>query len=42
MTLQAGTTLGYDRDEDQSRGLKTVSIPGTDDYIVAVGRGTVL
>jgi glucose-1-phosphate adenylyltransferase len=42
VTLREGTTIGYDREKDQSRGLKTVSIPGTDDYVVAVGRGTVL
>lgn len=42
VTLREGTTIGYDREEDQSRGLKTVSIPGTNDYVVAVSRGTVL
>jgi len=42
VTLHEGTVLGYDRAEDERRGLKTVSIPGGEDYVVAVGRDTVL
>ena len=40
--LQEGTVIGYNRTEDDARGLKTITIAGTDDYVVAVGRGTVL
>jgi hypothetical protein len=40
--LREGTVLGYDRYEDERRGLKTVSITGTQDYVVGVGRNTVL
>ena len=42
VTLQEGTVLGYDRTDDERRGLKTVPIPGTDDYVVAVARDTIL
>jgi glucose-1-phosphate adenylyltransferase len=42
VTLREGTVLGYDRYEDERRGLKTVSITGTQDYVVGVGRNTVL
>jgi len=42
VTLSEGTVLGYDRAEDERRGLKTVGIPGSGDYVVAVGRDTVL
>jgi glucose-1-phosphate adenylyltransferase len=42
VNLREGTTIGYDREEDERRGLKTASIPGTGDYVVAVARDTVL
>jgi glucose-1-phosphate adenylyltransferase len=42
VTLQEGTVIGYDRAEDERRGLKTVEIPGTGDYVVGVARDTVL
>jgi glucose-1-phosphate adenylyltransferase len=42
VTLQEGTIIGYDRADDERRGLKTASIPGSDAYVVAVGRDTVL
>jgi glucose-1-phosphate adenylyltransferase len=42
VTLLEGTTIGFDRAEDERRGLRTVSIAGTGDYVVAVGRHAVL
>jgi glucose-1-phosphate adenylyltransferase len=42
VTLREGTVIGYDRAEDERRGLKTVDIPGGRDYVVAVGRDTIL
>ncbi|MDR3670793.1 MAG: sugar phosphate nucleotidyltransferase [Holophaga sp.] len=42
VTLREGTVLGYDRADDERRGLTTASIPGTDGYVVAVGRDAVL
>ena len=42
VTLHEGTVIGYDRAEDERRGLKTVSIPGSEDYVVAVARDTVI
>ena len=42
VTLREGTVIGYDRAEDEARGLKTVSIAGSEDYVVAVGRDTVI
>jgi glucose-1-phosphate adenylyltransferase len=42
VTLHEGTVIGYDRTEDERRGLKTVDIAGTADYVVAVGRDTIL
>ena len=42
VTLQEGTIIGYDRADDERRGLKTASIAGGDEYVVAVGRDTVL
>jgi glucose-1-phosphate adenylyltransferase len=42
VTLHDGTSIGYDRAEDERRGLKTVGIPGSTDYVVAVRRGTIL
>jgi len=42
VTLQEGTVIGYDRAEDERRGLKTVAIPETGDYVVVVSRDTVL
>jgi len=41
VTLRQGTVLGYDRAEDEARGLKTVDLPGGG-YVVAVGRDMVL
>jgi glucose-1-phosphate adenylyltransferase len=40
--LSAGTVIGYDRAEDEKRGLKTQSIPGTNDYVVVVPKDAVL
>jgi glucose-1-phosphate adenylyltransferase len=34
--LSENTSIGYDRGEDDRRGLKTVSITGSDDHIVVV------
>ncbi len=42
VTLSEGTVIGYDRAEDELRGLKTQTIAGTDDYVVVVGKGTKL
>ncbi len=42
VTLREGTMIGYDRVEDEARGLKTQPITGSSEYVVAVGRGTVL
>ncbi len=40
--INEGTRLGWDRAEDEARGLTTESIPGTDDYVVVVPKGAVL
>jgi len=42
VTLREGTVIGYNREDDERRGLKTVCIPGTDDYVVVVARDTFL
>lgn len=42
VTLRQGTVIGYNRAEDEARGLRTQPIAGSGDYVVAVGRGTVL
>ncbi len=42
VTLREGTIIGYNRDEDDRRGLKTAAIPGTNEYVVAVARETIL
>jgi glucose-1-phosphate adenylyltransferase len=42
VTLHEGTVIGYDRAEDDRRGLKTACIPGSEDYVVVVPRDTVL
>ena len=42
VTLRQGTVLGYDRAEDEARGLRTVDLPGGAGYVVAVGRDMVL
>jgi glucose-1-phosphate adenylyltransferase len=42
VTLREGTVIGYDRRDDERRGLKTANIAGTDGYVVAVARDTVL
>ncbi len=42
VTLHEGTVIGYDRAEDERRGLKTVDIAGSSGYVVAVARDTVL
>jgi glucose-1-phosphate adenylyltransferase len=34
--LSAGTVIGFDRGDDEKRGLSTHSIPGSGDYIVVV------
>jgi len=40
--LAENTSIGYDRDEDERRGLKTVPITGSNDYIVVVPKEAVL
>jgi len=42
VTLREGIVIGYDRREDERRGLKTAPIAGTDSYVVAVARDAVL
>ena len=42
VTLREGTIIGYNREEDEARGLKTAAIPGTNEYVVAVARDTIL
>jgi len=42
VTLREGTTIGYNRADDDARGLKTHPIAGTGDYVVVVARDTVL
>jgi glucose-1-phosphate adenylyltransferase len=42
VTLREGTVIGYNREDDERRGLKTVTIAGTNDYVVAVGRDAVV
>lgn len=42
VTLREGTDIGYDRAEDERRGLKTQSIAGSSDYVVVVPREMVL
>ena len=42
VTLREGTIIGYNRDDDDRRGLKTATIAGTDEYVVAVARDSVL
>jgi hypothetical protein len=42
VTLGEGTMIGYDRAEDEARGLKTQPIAGSSDYVVVVPRDTVL
>jgi glucose-1-phosphate adenylyltransferase len=42
VTLNEGTVIGFDRAEDERRGLWTQAIAGTDDYVVAVPRHTEL
>lgn len=39
VSLREGTSIGYDRAQDEARGLKTQSLPGGTDYLVAVPRG---
>jgi glucose-1-phosphate adenylyltransferase len=40
--LSEGTSIGYDRDEDDRRGLRTVPIAGGGDHIVVVPKDFVL
>jgi glucose-1-phosphate adenylyltransferase len=40
--LSEGTSIGYDRGEDERRGLKTVPITGSNDHIVVVPKDFVL
>jgi len=40
--LAENTSIGYDREEDERRGLKTVPITGSSDYIVVVPKDAVL
>lgn len=40
--IRATTTLGYDRAADEARGLTTMTLAGTDDYIVVVPKKMIL
>ncbi len=40
--LNEGTRVGFDREQDEARGLTTVTIAGTDDYVVGVPKGAIL
>ncbi len=42
VTLREGTVIGYNREDDERRGLKTTTIAGTSDYVVTVGRKSIL
>ena len=42
VTLREGTMIGYDRADDERRGLRTQSIAGSSDYVVVVPRNAVL
>jgi hypothetical protein len=42
LILREGTTIGYDRADDERRGLKTQPIAGSSDYVVVVPRNAVL
>ncbi len=39
VSLREGTTIGYDRAQDEARGLKTQALARGTDYLVAVPRG---
>jgi glucose-1-phosphate adenylyltransferase len=39
VSLCEGTTIGYDREADEARGLKVQPLAGTSDYLVAVPHG---
>jgi ADP-glucose pyrophosphorylase len=39
VSLCEGTTLGYDRAQDEARGRKVQSLSGRSDYLVVVPRG---
>ena len=40
VTLREDTVIGYDRAEDERRGLRTVDLPGTGEYVAVVARDT--
>lgn len=40
--LSEGTVIGYDRAADEARGMTTQTILGTDDYVVAIAKNSVL
>jgi glucose-1-phosphate adenylyltransferase len=40
--LREGTTIGYDRADDERRGLRTQPIAGSSDYVVVVPRNAIL
>jgi len=40
--LSEGTRIGFDRGEDEARGLTTATIAGSDDYVVCVAKGAAL
>ena len=42
VTLREGTMIGYDRADDERRGLKTHPIAGSSDYLVVAARDMVL
>jgi glucose-1-phosphate adenylyltransferase len=42
VTLREGAMIGYDRADDERRGLRTQPIAGSSDYLVVVARDTVL
>jgi glucose-1-phosphate adenylyltransferase len=39
VSLREGTTIGYDRSQDEARGLKVQSLAGGADYLVTVPHG---
>jgi glucose-1-phosphate adenylyltransferase len=42
VTVREDAVIGFDRAQDERRGFRTVTLPGSEDYVVAVGRDTVV
>ena len=40
--LNEGTRIGFDREQDEARGLTVTPLPGSEDYVVSVPKGMVL